>query len=327
MRNKKFIAALFALFLVFITAFVPVSAKEKPTLNKTAITLKEGQTYQLKLKNIKARVTWKSKNKSVATVSSSGKVTAKKHGSTIIQAKCAGKTYQCKVKVKKTYLSQTELTLDFGTEKKIELKNAPFKVAWFSSDTKIAYSRNGIIEARSVGTAIITAKCGGKSYMCTVHVLSGEDETLKEDGIYTSKDKVAEYIHTYGKLPSNFITKTEANKLGWTGGSLITYDKYKCIGGDEFHDTAGRLDKTRIWYECDINTLGALERGAERLVYSSDGMIYYTADHYDTLELLYSAAAVRNFSTNYHGNSGRKYLEFVIAFQGIIKYNKSSYKR
>lgn len=314
MRIKKYTAVLFALLLVFITAFVPVSAKGKTILNKTAVTLKEGQTYQLKLKDAKAHVTWKSKNKNVAAVSSSGKVTAKKHGSTTIRAKCAGKTYQCKVKVKKTYLSQTELTLNFGTEKKIELKNAPFKVAWFSSDTKIAYSRNGIIEARSVGTAEITAKCGGKSYMCTVHVLSGEDETLKEYGIYTSKDKVAEYIRTYGRLPSNFITKTEANKLGWTGGSLIPYDKYKCIGGDEFHDNANRLDDSRIWYECDINTLGALKRGAERLVYSSDGMIYYTADHYTTLEPLYTAAAVRKFSINYHGISGRKCLEFLIAF-------------
>lgn len=53
---------------------------------------------------------------------------------------------------------------------------------------------------------------------------------ITEDGIYTSREKVAEYLRTYGKLPANFITKTEAQNLGWSGGSLLPYAKYKCKG-------------------------------------------------------------------------------------------------
>jgi len=48
------------------------------------------------------------------------------------------------------------------------------------------------------------------------------DETaqIDEDGSYTTKDDVALYIHTYGHLPDNFITKKDAQALGWPGGSL-----------------------------------------------------------------------------------------------------------
>lgn len=284
---KKFF--MFFLALILVIRFIPdASAAVKPALNKTSLTLKEGQAYQLKLKNAKQNVSWKSKNKSVATVSQKGKVKAKKGGTAVITAKCAGRTYQCKVKVQKTYLSKTELTINYGTKETIILKNAAFKTAWFSSNQKIAFCENGTIEAKSVGTAVITARCGGKSYSCTVHVLSGESDAITEDGIYTSREKVAEYLRTYGKLPANFITKTEAQNLGWSGGSLLPYAKYKCIGGDVYRDFENKLDHTkeRIYYECDINTLGALERGTERIIYSSDGLIYYTGDHYQTFVLI-----------------------------------------
>ena len=43
----------------------------------------------------------------------------------------------------------------------------------------------------------------------------------------------------------------------------------------------------RTYAECDIDTLGADSRGAKRIVFSNDGLIYYTEDHYETFELLY----------------------------------------
>ena len=51
------------------------------------------------------------------------------------------------------------------------------------------------------------------------------DETaqIDEDASYTTKDDVALYIHTYGHLPDNFITKKDAQALGWPGGSLEPY--------------------------------------------------------------------------------------------------------
>lgn len=115
------------------------------------------------------------------------------------------------------------------------------------------------------------------------------EETLDEDGVYTAAEDVALYLHTYGRLPANFITKSEAEKAGWPGGSLEPYCPGMCIGGDRFGNREGLLPSAsgRVWYECDINTLGASSRGAERLVWSNDGLIYYTADHYESFTRLY----------------------------------------
>ena len=112
---------------------------------------------------------------------------------------------------------------------------------------------------------------------------------LDPDGSYTTKEDVALYIHTYGHLPSNFMTKNEAKKLGWEGGSLERYAPGMCIGGDKFGNYEGILPDApgRKWTECDIDTLGAKSRGAKRIVFSNDGLIYYTEDHYETFELLY----------------------------------------
>ena len=115
------------------------------------------------------------------------------------------------------------------------------------------------------------------------------DVAITEDGTYTSKDEVALYIHTYGHLPDNFITKKEAEKLGWQGGSLEPYAPGKSIGGSRFGNYEGLLPEKdgRTYTECDIDTLGASRRGAKRIVFSNDGLIYYTGDHYETFELLY----------------------------------------
>ena len=118
---------------------------------------------------------------------------------------------------------------------------------------------------------------------------AAETPAIDEDGIYTTKDDVALYLHTYGHLPSNFITKKEAEKLGWSGGSLEPYAPGKCIGGSHFGNYEGILPEKdgRSYTECDIDTLGADKRGAKRIVFSNDGLIYYTEDHYETFELLY----------------------------------------
>lgn len=112
---------------------------------------------------------------------------------------------------------------------------------------------------------------------------------IDEDGAYTTKDDVALYIHTYGHLPDNFITKKDAQALGWPGGSLEPYAPGKCIGGSRFGNYEGLLPEAdgRTYTECDIDTLGADSRGAKRIVFSNDGLIYYTEDHYKSFELLY----------------------------------------
>lgn len=112
---------------------------------------------------------------------------------------------------------------------------------------------------------------------------------IDENGSYTSRDDVALYIHTYGRLPQNFISKKDAQALGWSGGSLEPYAPGKCIGGSRFGNYEGLLPEKdgRSYTECDIDTLGKSSRGAKRIVFSNDGLIYYTDDHYESFTLLY----------------------------------------
>lgn len=118
---------------------------------------------------------------------------------------------------------------------------------------------------------------------------TAEIEEIDKNGSYDDKDSVALYIHTYGKLPQNYISKAEAEKLGWSGGSIEKFAEGKCIGGAKFGNYEGLLPKKegRQYYECDIDTLGKDSRGAKRIVYSNDGLIYYTDDHYESFELLF----------------------------------------
>ncbi len=118
-----------------------------------------------------------------------------------------------------------------------------------------------------------------------------EPETrILEEGTYTSKEEVAEYIAVYGHLPDNFITKKEAKALGWVSseGNLAQAAPGKSIGGDYFGNFEGILPEKegREYHECDIDSDGGY-RGAKRIVYSNDGLVYYTEDHYETFELLY----------------------------------------
>lgn len=124
----------------------------------------------------------------------------------------------------------------------------------------------------------------------TQDTATSDEDVPDPDGSYTSKEDVALYIHLYGCLPSNFITKSEARKLGWKSGSVEKYAPGKCIGGDRFGNYEGLLPKAagRTYYECDIDTLGGKSRGAKRIVFSNDGLVYYTSDHYASFTLLYA---------------------------------------
>lgn len=117
-----------------------------------------------------------------------------------------------------------------------------------------------------------------------------EPEGIVESGRYYTTEDVAEYLHTFGKLPENFITKNRAEDLGWVSskGNLWEVTDRMVIGGDRFGNREGLLPskKGRTWYECDVNYEGGF-RGSERIVFSNDGLIYYTKDHYASFKKLY----------------------------------------
>lgn len=114
--------------------------------------------------------------------------------------------------------------------------------------------------------------------------------TVDENGSYTSKEDVALYLHTYGHLPGNFISKTKAKRAGWVAseGNLDQVCPGKSIGGGRYQNDEGALPdaKGRTWSECDIGYSGG-RRGPERMIFSNDGLIYYTPDHYRHFERLY----------------------------------------
>ena len=136
-------------------------------------------------------------------------------------------------------------------------------------------------------------KSGGGTYDWDEDVLpvnSLEDVPVEEDGSYTSKWEVAAYIHKYDSLPDNFITKKEAQNLGWNSreGNLHKVAPGKSIGGDRFGNYEGQLPekKGRRYYECDIDYEGGY-REEERIIFSDDGLIFYTDNHYQSFEQLW----------------------------------------
>lgn len=145
------------------------------------------------------------------------------------------------------------------------------------------------------GIILSTLACLLVACSLNININTSKDEpkettSVVEEGTYTSKDEVAAYINKFGHLPDNFITKKEAQSLGWDS-SVCDLDDVApgmSIGGDHFGNYEGLLPEKdgREYTECDIDYTGG-NRGAKRIVFSNDGLIYYTGDHYKSFELLY----------------------------------------
>lgn len=137
-------------------------------------------------------------------------------------------------------------------------------------------------------TAQSSSKNNGQDSEANARANSGKLQ-ISKDKTYTDKEHVAAYINAYNKLPSNFITKNEAKKLGWqTQGTLDKVAPGKSIGGDRYGNYEGKLPQKngRSWKECDIDYVKG-NRNGKRIVFSNDGLIYYTGDHYNTFTKLY----------------------------------------
>lgn len=113
------------------------------------------------------------------------------------------------------------------------------------------------------------------------------DYDVEEGGRYDTMEEVAIYLTFFDELPENYITKKEAQALGWDNrkGNLWKVADGCSIGGDRFGNYEGLLPdaKGRRWTECDIGFDGGYRNG-QRIVFSNDGLIYYTADHYQSFD-------------------------------------------
>ena len=117
-------------------------------------------------------------------------------------------------------------------------------------------------------------------------------EAVEESGLYTTKDSVAAYLCKFDKLPSNYVGKNEGQSL-YESKTGNTFEKWNfnpwttlgvMIGGDVFDNREGLLP-SGSYHEADVD-YSAKNRGTKRLIYQSDCVIYYTADHYETFNKL-----------------------------------------
>ena len=116
---------------------------------------------------------------------------------------------------------------------------------------------------------------------------SNTDPSLPQYGeYYYDLENVVLYLYAYDQLPPNYITKDQARKLGWSGGSVEDYQPGAAIGGDRFGNREGLLPDAsgRQYTECDIDTDGYGSRGSRRLVFSNDGLYFYSSDHYASFD-------------------------------------------
>lgn len=114
---------------------------------------------------------------------------------------------------------------------------------------------------------------------------AAKDSAAQESEDPRSPEFVASVLRKTGKLPDRFLSKKEARQLGWVPeqGNLNEVAPGKSIGGDHFGNYEGKLPekKGRSYREADVHD-SPNRRGAERLVFSNDGLIFYTPDHYKT---------------------------------------------
>ena len=159
-----------------------------------------------------------------------------------------------------------------------------------AADAVLSQAQSALDEAAQSSTAADSDAISSADEQDNQEEAGLKEQALAEDGWYYSRDDVALYLHTYNHLPTNYLTKNEAEARGWNNkeGNLWDVADGCCIGGNRFGNYEGKLPEKsgRTWHECDVNYQGGY-RGSDRLLYSTDGLIYYTEDHYETFELLY----------------------------------------
>ena len=117
-----------------------------------------------------------------------------------------------------------------------------------------------------------------------------EPAPTEEPGPIIEPQRIADYLFAHGELPDNFLTKKEAQALGWDNRYNYVSDVAPgmSIGGDYFGNYEGKLPRVqgRKYYEADCwYTEG--KRTACRIIYSTDGHVWYTEDHYNTFTELF----------------------------------------
>lgn len=170
-KNVKRLSIVLCLVLI-VSVIAPTGQIVKAaSLNKTSIKVAKGAKEQVKVIGTSKKVTWKSADKSIATVDEKGYVKGLKKGTTKIYATVSGKKYTCTVKVESVSISSKTKTVTAGKSFTLKLNGNTQKVSWSSSNSKVAsVSSSGKVKGLAAGKATITAKVDNKKFTCTVTV-------------------------------------------------------------------------------------------------------------------------------------------------------------
>lgn len=265
MKNLKKVLSMFLLIL-FVAILLPTNTNQvqasTPKLNKSAITIEKGSTYNLKVKNTSKKIKWMSSNKKIATVSSNGKVKAKKAGEVIITATINSKSYTCKVTVtNKVKLNKTKVTVQKGNTYTLKLQNNKKKIKWTSSNKKIAtVSSSGKITAKKVGTCKVYAKVGKKKYTCKV--------TVKEIQPKLNVTSITINKHNTYQLKLN----NNKNKIKWSSSNknVATVNKNGKVTAKESGTCKIYANVGNKKYSCKITVTNILT-----VLYDNDDLTIY----------------------------------------------------
>lgn len=272
-RMRRILMVCLAVMLLLGMIPTNVDAASKVKLNKTKCTVYIGATETLKVQGTSKKVTWKSSNKKIATVSSKGKITPKKEGKVIITAKASKKSYKCTVTVKKPYISDKAKTIYVGKSYTLKLYGTEIKSAK-SSNTEVAtVNKKGKVTAKNLGTATITLKGkNGKSYKCTITTkrpyLSEMHRTLEIGETFTLKlnGATAKSIYSTNKkvVTVNKKGKVTAKKVG------TAYIGFKDTKG-EIYTCSITVKKKHNWVEAKIIKEATCKKAGIKLYVCYDG--------------------------------------------------------
>lgn len=251
---------------------------ESPKLSKTSITVKTGKTYQLKMQNTKQKYKWSSKNKSIATVTSNGKVTGKKAGTTYIYAKSAsGKTFKCKVTVRKKSTNNSNNTssaIPSSGSVTYHAEAVPNgEVIIFqnhnnyavSVNVSCAFCRNGQIVSVSNQYDTVVIEGGRKYAMLMWNYGESWDSvkinlSLKNVSFFDFNAKNISYTSSYGTNGIILTVKNNGKSGRGAHMAVVYYKNGKIIGCDELFanvQTKGSVDyvESRFPTDEDYNTI------------------------------------------------------------------------
>lgn len=248
-KNIRKISILLCLIMV-VSVLVPTNqvSKAATTLDQTSIKLAKGAKEQVKVVGTNAKVTWKSANKSIATVDDKGYIKGINKGSTKVYATVAGKKYTCNVKVESVSISSKSKTVSVGSNFTLKLNGNTQKVSWSSSNKKVAsVSSSGKVKGVAAGKATITAKVDNKKFSCIVTVKKKSAKSELENILKAVKKAYGSNYRAQISMPKNELSEIVGLKSSLYD-AVIAEVPLMSMNVDTFiavHPVAGKKDEVK----------------------------------------------------------------------------------